>query len=187
MIVPLGLKINSEGGEFKIEIATVHHDLTKIASVINAAYKKVKYLIEETQRISIDELRSIVANPHKRLYLCLSPSREICGTLLLDFIDRDTAEIGLFSIHPAYQGQKIGPGFMSYVEREAFEKVGEIMLKVIPLYQEQLVKFYERLGYEDTGRRAPFPEEEKTKYIRPECRDRVFFSLMSKKKLRSSL
>jgi N-acetylglutamate synthase-like GNAT family acetyltransferase len=168
---------------FTIEIATASHDLVKITSVINAAYKKARFLRDDVERVSPEELRSIISTPHKKLYLYISVDHTICGTALLDFCDKDKAEISLFAIHPDYQGKNIGPPFLNDVEKEAFKKVSEIILKVIPLYQEQLIKFYERLGYTMTSLTIEFPEEEKLRTVRPECWDRMFFSIMHKVKL----
>lgn len=189
MSIQLPLKIGGEGQYFFVEQATLEHDLNRVAIVVNSAYKKVQYLQEEVERITVSELKSAVSNPKKKLYLCLSPTREICGTILLDFFEKDKAEIATFAVHPDYQGCCIGPAFMSYVEQEAFKKVSSIILKVIPLFQEKLIHFYERLGYRTTGEIMRFPEEDKIRYIRPECRDRVFFSIMQKDrvKIRSAL
>jgi N-acetylglutamate synthase-like GNAT family acetyltransferase len=178
-------RIGHEEGCFTVEVATIDHDLMKIATVVNTAYKKVKYLQDGIERISHEEIANSILSPHKRVYLCISPTHEICGTILLNFCDKDQAEIGLFAIDPNYQGQKISPMFMAYVEREAFEQVRIIILKVIPLFQENLVKFYMTLGYQMTGQTLAFPEEDKLRYIRPECRDRVAFSIMQKDKLQS--
>lgn len=166
--------------DFSLEVATLNHDLSKIAAVINAAYKKVPYLESGVDRITSDELSSIIANAQKKLYLCLSPSRKICGTLLLDSSE-SKAEIGLFAIDPEYQGLQIGAPFMNYVEQEAFKKSSSIVLKVIPLFQEKLIKFYERLGYHRTDQIMRFPQKDKIRQIRPEYRERVFFSLMEKR------
>jgi ribosomal protein S18 acetylase RimI-like enzyme len=189
MSTELPLKIGGNGQYFFVEQATLQHDLNRVAAVINSAYKKVRYLQEGIQRITVSELKSVVSDPRKKLYLCLSPAHEICGTILLDFFEKDKAEIALFAVHPDCQRYQIGPAFMNYVEQEAFKKVTSIVLKVIPLFQERLIHFYERLGYRTTGEVMNFPEEDKIRYIRPECRDQIFFSLMQKgrAKIRSSL
>lgn len=185
----MGVQLIHKTGEgvFTVEIATVKHDLSKIATIINLAYKKVRYLQEMVERITSSELAGLISHPNQRLYLCISPSQEVCGTILLDFFEKNKAEIGLFAIDPKYQKYKIGPAFMSYVEQEAFKKVHTIILKVIPLFQERLVKFYEQLGYRATGEEIAFPEEDQRRYIRPECRDRVIFSIMQKSRIRSAL
>lgn len=184
MSIELSFKIAGKGQCFCVEQATLQHDLNTAAAVVNSAYKKVQYLQEGIARITVSELRDAVANPRKKLYLCLSPKREICGTILLDFFEQDKAEIALFAIHPDYQGYQIGPAFMSYVEREAFKKVTAIVLKVIQLFQEKLIHFYERLGYRITGEVMNFPQEDKIRYIRPEWWDQVFFSLMQKDRVK---
>lgn len=142
---------------------------------------------EGVERATSLEILDYATNPKKVLYLCISPKQEICGTILLDFFEKEKAEIALFAIHPDYQGCKIGPIFMNYVEQEAFKKVRAIILKVILLFQENLITFYERLGYVATEEIVQFPAEDKLKYIRPNCRDRVFFLIMQKNKIRSSL
>lgn len=183
MRVQLPLGIEGRDGFFTVEVATMNHDLSKVARVVNSAYKKVRYLRDEIERVTPSELEGFISNPQKKLYLCISPTREVCGTILLDFFEKNKVEMGLFAIDPEYQGYKIGPIFMGYVEQEAFKKVGAIILKVIPLFQENLVKFYERLGYVVNGKVMDFPGEDKLRYIRPECRDRVFFSIMQKNKI----
>lgn len=187
MSIQLPLRIGHKEEYFTVEAATMNHDLTRIATVINTAYKKVKYLQDGVERATPAEIIGFISNPRMKLYLCISPNHEICGTILLDFFEKDKAEIAIFAIHPDYQEYKIGPIFMNYVEEEAFKKVHAILLKVILLFQENLVKFYERLGYKATGEIIDFPEEGKLRYIRPECRDRVFFSIMQKNRIRSAL
>lgn len=177
------LKIGHGEEYFTVEVATMDHDLTRITTVINTAYKKVGYLQNGVERATLTEVIDFISNPQKRVYLCLSPNREICGTILLDFFEKEKAEIALFAIHPDYKGYKLGPAFMNYVEHEAFKKTQSIILKVIPLFQENLIRFYERLGYRATGEMMEFPTEDKLRYIRPECRDRVFFSIMQKNKM----
>ncbi|EKE08398.1 MAG: Acetyltransferase [uncultured bacterium] len=187
MSVRLPLRIGHKEECFIVEEATEGHDVRNIAAVINSAYQKVEYLQGGVDRATFTEIQSFVSNPRQKLYLCISPSHEICGTILLDFFEKNKAEIALFAMHPDYQGYKIGPMFMNYVEEEAFKKVHAIILKVIPLFQGNLVKFYERLGYKDTGEFIDFPEEDKLRYIRPDCRDRVVFSIMQKNRIRSAL
>jgi GNAT superfamily N-acetyltransferase len=186
MGVQLIHRIDGRNVVFTVEIATLEHDLTKAATLINSAYKKVKYLQDGIERTTPLDLREAISHPNKRLYFCILPSQEICGTILLDFFERDKAEIGLFAIDPNCRGYKIGPVFMSYVEQEAFKKVHTIILKVIPLFQEKLIQFYKGLGYRATGEKIAFPEEDKQRYIRPECRDQVYFSIMEKTRIRSA-
>lgn len=172
------MKIDSSR-PFRVKLATPKHDLEQAASAINAAYKKVQYLMAD--RVTPQELGAMIADPKKRVYFCLSPQEEICGSISMTDMDKDRVELGMFSIHPDYQGKKIGPQFLACVEKEAFKKAQEIILKVIPLYQAPLIQFYERQGYKVTGCREEFPKEDQVKYIRPECRDQVYFSLMNKR------
>lgn len=163
--------------DMKFVVATSEYDVNEIVDVINAAYSRVKYLLKD--RVSVEDITEFLRDPDKTLYLCLTLQDEICGTILLDYCEGKIAEIGLFAIHSDFKGQNIGPAFIQFVEGEAFKKVDTIQLKVIPLHQENLIKFYERLGYKATGETTPFPTD-KLHYIRPEYRDQVFLSLMQK-------
>ena len=166
---------------FRVEKADLNQDLSAIASVVNSAYKKVVYL-KDDGKTSPADLKDIISNPSKALYLCLSTNNEICGTILIQYdANRKKAELGMFAIHPRYQGANIGAIFANCVEKEIFKVVPEIILKVVPLEQAKLVKFYINLGYQFTGEKVPFSEEETSKYIHPEYRDKVFMLIMSKK------
>lgn len=167
--------------EYLIEIATQEHDLARVIEVINAAYKKVKYLQEGIKRIALAEMIENLSDPNKRLYLCIAPNKEICGTILVHFNAQDTAKLGLFAVHPDYQGQNIGSVLLRAVEKAAFAEAKRIFLYVIPCTQERLIRFYEHLGYRKTGETREFPAEAKAHYIRPEYRDQIFLLIMEKR------
>lgn len=164
---------------FTVDIATPdNYPLEEIASVINSAYSKVEYL--QGDRISIPDLESIVSDKQKRLYLCISKTKSVIGTIFLDFTEKDQAELGLFSILPTDQGKNIGALFMAHVEQEVCKQVKKIHFNVIPLFQEKLISFYERLGYRPTGKKIEFLVEQKVRYIKAKYHNDVYFSTYEK-------
>jgi ribosomal protein S18 acetylase RimI-like enzyme len=161
---------------YKIEVCSKKHDLKRIQAVINAAYKKHRYL--QRERISLEELKTILSHPKQRLYLCLSAENKICGTLLLDLTHFDRGELYLFSVDPSCQGQKLGALLLDHVEKEAFEKfhLKKIVLGVVK-FLERLISYYSSLGYEPIGEEE-FPDKN---MVMPEYRDQISCLLMEKK------
>ena len=162
---------------FKVRAATSNDDVMKIVEVINRAFKRVVFFLYD--RTSLPEIEKILSDPQKVLYLCLSPTNEICGTVLLDYFEKDKVKAGYFAIDPDFQKKGIGPQFMSRIEEEAFKKVQEIVITVIPVTQEKLIKSYQHYGYAFTGEMQHPTEAQKAK-ITLEYRDQVRFCTMKK-------
>ncbi len=167
------------GTDFELRIATINnYPVEEIASVINSAYSKVPYLKKE--RITPEEVEKIICDKQKRLYLCISKTNNVAGTILLDFdqnnfAQNNAAELGLFSLSPTYQGKNIGSLFLKCVEQEAFSKVTKIYLNVIPFSQEKLLSFYKKNGYAPTGEKTAILDEQKAKYFKPEYHKDIYF------------
>lgn len=151
--------------------------LEKITKVINIAYKKHFYLKRE--RIYPNELKAIINHPKKRLYLCLSPENEICGTLVLDFTKRNQAEMGLLSIDPSYQGHNLGSLLLQRAENDAFEidKVETVLLDVVTV-MDKLVLYYKKNGYQII-KEIDFPDKT---YLHPDFIDKIHCFFMKKSK-----
>ncbi|MES2121254.1 MAG: GNAT family N-acetyltransferase [Chlamydiota bacterium] len=166
---------------FTIELYSEDRDLGKIVDMINAAYKRVRYLKEDATRITEDQLRESLSNPQKQLYLCISSENVICGSIFLEFFDSDEAEIEILAVDPKHRGMGLGPMLLKHAEKEAFLKrhMESVRLNVIPLFQESLIAFYHHLGYQSVDY-TEFPEEKKIKYIQPEYRELIFLMKMRK-------
>ena len=119
------------------------NELDRTVEVINAAYQKQPF--NQSDRITRDSLEEILANPENQLFVLLC-EQDICGTVLLH-----GAEISLLSVHPDYQGHGYGQLLLNAAEEVAFRTQDHTYLKVIPLFQEKLVAYYESLGYRSDG------------------------------------
>ena len=80
----------------------------------------------------------------------------------------DRLYLGMFSVLPALQGGGIGKKLLLAAEEYALHlKCRAIYMSVISLRTE-LIDWYKRHGYSDTGKRIPFEEDEVTgKHLRP--------------------
>lgn len=73
----------------------------------------------------------------------------------------DTVHFGLFAVEPTLQGSGIGKGLLAYAEFQALDKweIDTAVMEVITLRTE-LIDYYKRRGYMETGIEMPFPNSE---------------------------
>lgn len=65
---------------------------------------------------------------------------------------------GMFAVDPARQGGGLGKQVMTYAEELARTRWACTVMEMTVIRQRtDLIAFYERRGYRDTGRRSPFP------------------------------
>jgi GNAT superfamily N-acetyltransferase len=86
---------------------------------------------------------------------------------------------GLFAVDPTRQGGGLGTHVMTYAEELARTRWGCTVMEMTVIRQRaDLIAFYERRGYTDTGRRSPFPYGEE-RFGLPQ-RDDLEFTLLEK-------
>lgn len=160
--------------QFKIETADLQSDLNQIADTINLAYQRQPFNRRDYPRITVTSLNELLQNKENQLYIVLSDKNEVCGTVLLH-----SAEISMLSVHPNYQGQGLGLRLLQHAEQEAFKNYDQVFLKVIPLFQEKLIRYYESAGYKSLGESEPLSQE-KLKRIQERYHSEVFALIMRK-------
>ncbi|HWJ09412.1 MAG TPA: GNAT family N-acetyltransferase [Nocardioides sp.] len=86
---------------------------------------------------------------------------------------------GMFAVDPARQGGGLGRQVMEYAEDLARTRWACTVMEMTVIRQRtDLIAFYERRGYTDTGRRSPFPYGDERFGI-PQ-RDDLEFTLLAK-------
>lgn len=159
---------------FKIEKADQESPLHQIVETINLAYQRQPFNRLDYPRITIAALEELLQNRENVLYIAISKENEICGTVLLH-----GAEISLLSVHPRHQGKELGLHLLHYAEQKAFETSDTVFLKVIPLFQEKLIRYYASAGYKSLGEYEPLSQE-KLKRIQEQYHSEVFALIMRK-------
>lgn len=154
-------------------------DINKFVCVINEAYRHVRVIKKGTDRISRIAAEELFKNLNNKIYVCLTPSNEICGTAVLT-LKKDTAVLGLFSIAPSEQGKGLGKDLLHYVENEAKKLlIKRVKLFVVKLFQEKLMQFYRSQGWVDTNKIIPFFDKD-IGCIKEKYADRVHFAVFKK-------
>ncbi len=142
--------------------ATVE-DVSFLNKLINSAYRgessKKGWTTEanllEGKRTTEDELTEIIKN-EKNTILKYTEHKEIIGCVLL--IEKENQlYLGMLTVSPELQNSGIGKKLMQQAEVFALELgLSKIVMTVITV-REELISWYKRRGYVDTGKREPFP------------------------------
>jgi len=144
-------------------------DGSAIVSLVNSAYRgessRAGWTTEadllDGQRTDATEINHLIDMEDSLLLLCLSDD-VIIGSVHLKRLDEATAYMGMLVILPVLQGRGMGKRFILEAENLALTrwKVARIQIYVITLRNE-LIAFYERLGYCRTSKIEPFPDDPK--------------------------
>lgn len=138
-------------------------DAAELSAIINTAYRgessKKGWTTEadllEGTRTSEEELISIIASPNHYL-LKFTRDEKIIGSVLL-IAKKEVLYLGMLTVSPELQNSGIGKQLLQAAEQLAQQlELSKIQMTVIGIRKE-LLAWYIRNGYEDTGLREPFP------------------------------
>ena len=159
-------------------------DAAELSALINSAYRGVTSkkgwtteadLLEGT-RTSEEELISIIASSNHYL-LKFIRDEKIIGSVLL-IAKKEVLYLGMLTVSPELQNSGIGKQLLQAAEQLAQQlELSRIQMTVIGIRKE-LLAWYIRNGYEDTGLREPFPFGEGDKALTSEPLD---FIVLKKK------
>ena len=157
-----------------ISIATLK-DIPAIKDLLNHAYRgeasrqgwttEANIIAGETRTDEAD-LEKIMRQPES-IFLQYVMENEIIGCVNLKKEGRKLY-LGMFSVSPLQQGAGIGKKILLASEEYARQKQCEIIYMSVVSVRKELINWYVRHGYYDTGQRKPFPEDELTgRHLQP--------------------
>lgn len=159
-------------------------DAAELSALINSAYRgetsKKGWTTEadllEGTRTSEEELINIIASSNHYL-LKFIRDEKIIGSVLL-IAKKEVLYLGMLTVSPELQNSGIGKQLLQAAEQLAQQlELSRIQMTVIGIRKE-LLAWYMRNGYEDTGVREPFPFGEGDKALTSEPLD---FIVLEKK------
>jgi len=142
-------------------------DIVPIERLLNSAYRGESskqgwtteaHLIGGDTRTVASEVRELIHHPGSVFLKYEGDKNEIVGCVNLQ---RQESKIylGMLSVSPRLQGGGIGKKLLRASEEFARQAgIGIIYMTVISVRSE-LINWYKRHGYEDTGKRKPFHED----------------------------
>lgn len=139
-------------------------DATALVRLINSGYRgdeSRKGWTTEADfldgiRIDVAEMVKVLRSPDS-VMLKAESSGEIFGCVYL-MNKGSLAYLGMLTVKPTLQGLGLGKQLIAHAERHVKGRWGlkQIEMTVITL-REELIRFYDRQGYQPTGEKRPFP------------------------------
>lgn len=139
-------------------------DATTIVALVESAYRgdasRAGWTTEadllEGQRTDLEGVLDLVRDPLGRIVLACN-DRDIVGCANLRR-EQGAAYFGMFAVRPALQGRRIGDALLRECERIARDDWRLPALRMTVIWSRaELIDWYRRRGYADTGERKPFP------------------------------
>src|ERR1700736_2602920 len=150
---------NSPSSESKVRIRPASdEDVPLLTPLINAAFV-VEQVVFDGNRVDDLGVRAYMSGG---TFLVAEDSGGLAGCVYVE-TRHDSSYLGLLSVQPARQRTGLGRQLVAAAENLARESGSLVMdLRVISVRGEQLLPFYQRLGYQFV-RTEPFPADLVTK------------------------
>ena len=128
------------------------------------------------QRTDAEALADLIAETDGAVLL-LEDGADLVGCVHVKREDAGSAYLGLLSVDPARQAQGAGRALLAAAEAHAAHELGAASMRMTVIAQRpDLIAYYVRRGYADTGRTAPFPLDD-VRFGLPRRRDLYFVVL----------
>jgi ribosomal protein S18 acetylase RimI-like enzyme len=152
-----------------IDIAGLR-DIPSLTALLNIAYRgehskkgwtTEAFLIAGDKRTDENDLQQVMLQPGSVILKYNNEQQQISGCVNLQQ-HGNKIYLGMFCVSPQAQGKGIGKQILQATEEYARHlQCIAIYMSVISARTE-LINWYQRRGYQDTGERTPFKEEELT-------------------------
>lgn len=128
------------------------------------------------QRTDLQALHEIIADERQTLLLAEENGAFVGCVLVVDKGERAGAHIGylgMLTVAPGLQGGGLGRRLLAAAEAHARGFGAHVMEMTVIESRSELIDWYVRRGYHDTGRREPFPLDD-PRFGLPKTRDLAF-------------
>ncbi len=150
----------------KIEKATAA-DVKEIVALLNSAYRGESskegwtteaHLIGGDRRTNDENVIETMNLPGSTILKCTDETNQIVGTVNLQK-HGNRLYLGMLSVSPRLQGKGTGKLLLQAAEEHAKEVDCNMVYMSVISVRDELIDWYKRHGYVDTGKRKDFPED----------------------------
>lgn len=128
------------------------------------------------QRTDVAALTAILSDEGQAMILAVEGS-DVQGCVLVADKSEGRALLGMLTVAPTLQSAGIGRALVSEAEQLARAVIGARVMEMTVIKQRrELIDWYLRCGYADTGREEPFPLDD-PRYGLPKTRELAFVVL----------
>ena len=140
-------------------------DAPAIVSLVESAYRgessRAGWTTEADllggQRTDLAEVTAVLASPACQMLLAVDDDGTLVGCCEVER-RADSAYFGMFAVSPPMQGRGIGDMLLARAEELAREEWAAPRMEMLVIsVRTELIRWYERRGYQLTGRTEPFP------------------------------
>lgn len=141
-------------------------DIPALTTLINSAYRsetsKKGWTTEahllEGKRTTEEELTAIISDP-KNTFLKYTENDQIIGSVLL--VEKEhQLYVGMLTVSPELQNGGIGKKMLAEAENHAKTLGLSSLSMTVVSVRAELIAWYKRHGYVETGEREPFPSSD---------------------------
>ncbi|RYG50024.1 MAG: GNAT family N-acetyltransferase [Chitinophagaceae bacterium] len=142
-------------------------DIAALTSLINSAYRGESSkqgwtteadLLKGSQRTDEPSMAVLLQDTNARILKYVSHDETITGCVYLRHEDGGLY-LGMLTVSPAAQGQGIGKKLLFAAENYAANEGCTFIIMNVISVRHELIDWYKKHGYIDTGNRSPFPED----------------------------
>ncbi|MBX9785164.1 MAG: GNAT family N-acetyltransferase [Chitinophagaceae bacterium] len=142
-------------------------DTPQLVTLLNSAYRgeastqgwtTEAHLIAGDVRSTDTSVNEVLLEPGSVILKCVNDAHEIAGTVNLQK-HHHKLYLGMFAVAPAMQGGGIGKRLLEAAEVHAKEVGCSTIYMTVVSVRTELIDWYKRHGYIDTGERKPFHED----------------------------
>lgn len=145
-----------------IDLALIH-DVEEICNLVNLCYRgeasKKGWTTEANMltgiRVSTEEISDIIRK-HDSFIFKFTQNNIIISTVLLEIHDNQLY-LGMLCVDPNLQNNGTGKKMLKFATDFAIKNNKNKIIMTVISERESLIKWYNRHGYIDNGKREPFP------------------------------
>lgn len=144
------------------------HDIMELLPLVNSAYRGENSkkgwtteadIIQGDSRTDASSLKEMMAKENA-VILIYRNNNQLQGCVYLEK-QNEKLYLGMLSVNPEIQGGGIGKKLLRAAEDHAKKMQCKIITMTVISVRHELIAWYQRNGYKDTGERKPFPDDEK--------------------------
>jgi len=141
-------------------------DAAGITRLLNSAYRGESSrggwtteadLIAGDTRTTISQVEDLIRQPGS-VFLLLKDGTDLLGCVNLQ-VHGHRVYFGMFSVQPGQQGRGLGKILLNAAEEFARQEGCNAIYMSVISRRAELISWYQRHGYQDTGERKPFQED----------------------------
>lgn len=140
-------------------------DLDVIVDLVNSAYRGIdgprRWTTEahlvQGDRLVLEDLRRLITDSDSEFYVGYLDGSLISCIAIKRY--GPITEFGTFAVDPSLQGLGYGKDILSFAESKASSHSSTFQVTVVA-QNSDLVRFYQRRGYNETGQRLTYPTDQ---------------------------